>query len=236
MTAGEGGLVLTSGEELAKTCHAYVDCGRLRPGDAAPKAQGIFGWNYRMTEFQAAVLRVQLERLPEQQRVREANKAYLTERLQQIVGVETLRDDDRITTKSGLRLLLQVPKRRAAAGRRATSSLSGCATRASRRRGHVLRAGVSRQAVRLARHERWCGLQQRLVPDRGASGLRAERLAAAPDLPSARARMWTMWCGRSREGGSGVSGVGRGEVLRAGPKPDSTGSELTDLRNRCRSC
>lgn len=101
MTAGEGGLVLTSDEELAKICHAYVDCGRLRPGDAPPKAQGIFGWNYRMTEFQAAVLRVQLERLPQQQRVREANKSYLTERLQQIDGVETLREDDRMTTKSG---------------------------------------------------------------------------------------------------------------------------------------
>ncbi len=101
MTAGEGGIVLTSDEELATVCHAYVDCGRLRPGDAPPKAQGIFGWNYRMTEFQAAVLRVQLERLPEQQRVREANKAYLMERLQQIESVETLREDDRMTTRSG---------------------------------------------------------------------------------------------------------------------------------------
>jgi dTDP-4-amino-4,6-dideoxygalactose transaminase len=101
MTAGEGGIVLTNDDELAAVCHAYVDCGRLRPGDAPPKAQGVFGWNYRITEFQAAVLRVQLERLPEQQRVREANKAYLTERLQQIDGVETLRDEPRMTTKSG---------------------------------------------------------------------------------------------------------------------------------------
>jgi len=101
MTAGEGGMVTTSDESLASICHAYVDCGRLRPGDAAPTAQGIFGWNYRMTEFQAAVLRVQLERLPEQQRVREANKAYLTERLQRIDGVELLLKDDRMTTKSG---------------------------------------------------------------------------------------------------------------------------------------
>ena len=101
MTAGEGGMILTSDEELARACHAYVDCGRLRPGDAPPKSQGIFGWNYRMTEFQAAVLRVQLERLPEQQRVREEHKAYLTERLQRIDGVATLREDDRMTTKSG---------------------------------------------------------------------------------------------------------------------------------------
>jgi dTDP-4-amino-4,6-dideoxygalactose transaminase len=101
MTAGEGGIIITNDEELARTCHAYVDCGRLRPGDKPPSSQGLFGWNYRMTEFQAAVLEVQLQRLPEQQRVREANKAYLTERLQQIDGVETLRDDERMTTKSG---------------------------------------------------------------------------------------------------------------------------------------
>ena len=101
MTAGEGGMILTSDDELAAACHAYVDCGRLRPGDAPPKSQGIFGWNYRMTEFQAAVLQVQLDRLEDQQVVREAHKAYLTDRLQQIDGVATLPEDSRMTTKSG---------------------------------------------------------------------------------------------------------------------------------------
>jgi dTDP-4-amino-4,6-dideoxygalactose transaminase len=101
MTAGEGGMVLTNDEELAAMCRAYVDCGRLRPGDAPSKSQGVFGWNYRLTEFQAAVLLVQLERLPEQQRVREANKALLAERLDAIDGVSTLRIDDRITAPSG---------------------------------------------------------------------------------------------------------------------------------------
>lgn len=101
MTAGEGGIILTGDEELARLCHAYVDCGRLRPGDQPPSSQGLFGWNYRMTEFQAAVLLVQLARFPEQMEVREENKRYLTERLQQIEGVATLKDDERITTKSG---------------------------------------------------------------------------------------------------------------------------------------
>jgi dTDP-4-amino-4,6-dideoxygalactose transaminase len=101
MTAGEGGMVVTNDEELASRCHAYVDCGRLRPGDKPSESQGVFGWNYRMTEFQAAVLRVQLERLPEQQRLREQHKALLTERLAQIEGVSTLRMDDRFTAPSG---------------------------------------------------------------------------------------------------------------------------------------
>jgi dTDP-4-amino-4,6-dideoxygalactose transaminase len=101
MTAGEGGIILTSDQELATRCHAYVDCGRLRPGDKPSYSQGVFGWNYRVTEFQAAVLRVQLERLPEQTRVREENKRTLTERLEQIEGVATLRLDERITSPSG---------------------------------------------------------------------------------------------------------------------------------------
>jgi len=101
MTAGEGGIIVTSDDELAALCHSYVDCGRVRSGDAPPKSQGLFGYNYRMTEFQAAVLEVQLQRFPEQTRVREANKAYLTELLRGIEGVSTLRDDDRMTAKSG---------------------------------------------------------------------------------------------------------------------------------------
>jgi len=107
MTAGEGGMILTSDDALAAACHAYVDCGRLRPGDAPPKSQGVFGWNYRMTEFQAAVLLVQLDRLEDQQRIREAHKAYLADRLEQIDGVATLRDDDRMTTKSGYGVYLR---------------------------------------------------------------------------------------------------------------------------------
>ncbi len=101
MTAGEGGIIITNDEELDRRCHAYVDCGRLRPSYQPAKAQGVFGWNYRMTEFQAAILSVQLERLPEQTRVREANKRRLTERLEQIEGVTTLKEDERVTQPSG---------------------------------------------------------------------------------------------------------------------------------------
>jgi dTDP-4-amino-4,6-dideoxygalactose transaminase len=108
MTAGEGGMVITNDEELAGLCHAYVDCGRVRPGEtAAAESKGIFGWNYRMTEFQAAVLRVQLERLPEQQRIREQHKALLTERLDGIDGVSTLRMDERFTMPSGYGLYVR---------------------------------------------------------------------------------------------------------------------------------
>ena len=101
MTAGEGGIVLTNDEELDARCHAYIDCGRLRPEDKPAEAQGIFGWNYRITEFQAAILRVQLERLSEQVERREANKLRLTKALDGIDGLSTLRMDERITQPSG---------------------------------------------------------------------------------------------------------------------------------------
>ncbi|MGB2694544.1 MAG: DegT/DnrJ/EryC1/StrS family aminotransferase [Dehalococcoidia bacterium] len=101
MTSGEGGIIIANDDQLAARCGAYVDCGRVRPGGEAASSQGVFGWNYRMTEFQAAVLEVQLERLPEQVRVREANKQLLTERLEQIEGVSTLPQDERMTQPSG---------------------------------------------------------------------------------------------------------------------------------------
>ena len=101
MTAGEGGIVLTNDDDLDARCHAYVDCGRLRPEDKPAEAQGVFGWNYRITEFQAAVLRVQLERLPEQVERREANKVRLTNALDGIDGLSTLTLDERITQASG---------------------------------------------------------------------------------------------------------------------------------------
>jgi dTDP-4-amino-4,6-dideoxygalactose transaminase len=107
MTAGEGGIILTSDEELNRRCHSYVDCGRLRPGDQPASSQGVFGWNYRMTEFQAAVLSVQLERLPEQVRVREENKRYLADRLSEIEGISTLKQNERVTAPSGYGVYLK---------------------------------------------------------------------------------------------------------------------------------
>src|SRR5690606_10221783 len=55
------------------------------------------GWNYRITEFQAALLRVQLSRLDAQVRTREGNARYLTERLRQIEGMVPPYQDPRCT-------------------------------------------------------------------------------------------------------------------------------------------
>ena len=75
MTSGEGGLITTNDDDLAARARSFANCGR-REGH---------GWfdhftlatNYRMTGFQAAVLKAQIERLPEQIRLRETNGELL---------------------------------------------------------------------------------------------------------------------------------------------------------------
>jgi dTDP-4-amino-4,6-dideoxygalactose transaminase len=98
MTAGEGGVVTTNDDELFELCQSYVNCGRASQTDRFQHR--ILGFNYRMTEFQAAILLAQLERLPEQTAHRAARAARLSERLLSIPGISLLRKDARLTTQA----------------------------------------------------------------------------------------------------------------------------------------
>jgi dTDP-4-amino-4,6-dideoxygalactose transaminase len=60
MTTGEGGMVVTDREDVARRAARLVDHGRT---DDATHTE--VGYNYRMTEIAAAIGRIQLERLPE---------------------------------------------------------------------------------------------------------------------------------------------------------------------------
>jgi dTDP-4-amino-4,6-dideoxygalactose transaminase len=71
MTAGEGGAVITSSLEYFERAQSYVNCGRASATDRF--GHRIIGFNYRITEFQAAILEVQLGRLAKQARIRQAN-------------------------------------------------------------------------------------------------------------------------------------------------------------------
>ena len=70
VNAGEGGMMTTDDDELDELLWSYRNVGRRRGGEWYEHVR--LGWNLRMTEFQAAVLLGQLQRMPEQQAQRTA--------------------------------------------------------------------------------------------------------------------------------------------------------------------
>jgi len=95
INAGEGGAIVTNNPELAERCWSLANVGRVRNG--AWYQHEFLGWNYRMTEWQGAILIAQLERLPEYMARRADNAAYLTARLSEIPGLTPARVDPRVT-------------------------------------------------------------------------------------------------------------------------------------------
>ena len=89
MTAGEGGAILTNNKQLAKLVDSFIWSGREvdRPWYEFHR----LGWNYRITEFQAAILRAQLERLDEQIERRNDNYAYFENKIKEIEGFTPLK-------------------------------------------------------------------------------------------------------------------------------------------------
>ena len=68
MTAGEGGIIVTNHDDLERRARSIHDCGRM-PGQWY-YAHFVYGSNYRLSEWQGAVLLQQLARLDEQAAVR----------------------------------------------------------------------------------------------------------------------------------------------------------------------
>jgi dTDP-4-amino-4,6-dideoxygalactose transaminase len=85
MTAGEGGIITTNNAEFASACRSIQNGGRI-PGGIWYEHHIISG-NYRLGEFQGAVLNCQLDRLEEQTTTRDRNGRYLAERLQKLPGI-----------------------------------------------------------------------------------------------------------------------------------------------------
>ena len=97
MTAGEGGVLICNDEELRDTAWAYADCGRVKGEWFYHHA--TYGSNLRMSEWQGAVLRGQLQRFPEQNRVRNENALALNAALDEIPGIRAPRRDPRMDTQ-----------------------------------------------------------------------------------------------------------------------------------------
>lgn len=95
MTCGEGGILCTNDSDFAEACDSLLWAGRKvgRPWYEFHR----LGWNYRITEFQSAILRCQFRRLDEQNRARMKNASYLSNRLSKIKGIRPLVRDSRAT-------------------------------------------------------------------------------------------------------------------------------------------
>jgi dTDP-4-amino-4,6-dideoxygalactose transaminase len=107
LTAGEGGAVTTSDSTWASRLASLVNCGRKEPGVSDRFPEQMLGHNLRMTEWQAAVLRAQLERLPEQNARREKNVARFERAIGSVPGLRPLRRDSRVTERASYQLVLR---------------------------------------------------------------------------------------------------------------------------------
>jgi dTDP-4-amino-4,6-dideoxygalactose transaminase len=85
LVCGEGGCILGSDPDLMRRCAAFTNNGR----DPKKEKKGYPypGSNFRMTEFQAAILTEQFKRFKEQDQLRQTNGTYLEKKLAEIPGL-----------------------------------------------------------------------------------------------------------------------------------------------------
>jgi 8-amino-3,8-dideoxy-alpha-D-manno-octulosonate transaminase len=92
ITTGEGGAMITSRDDVLDLAIDVHDCaGSVRRGVGLPQ---FAGWNFRATEIQAAIARVQLTRLDGLLERMRANQARLAERVAELPGLTLRRRND----------------------------------------------------------------------------------------------------------------------------------------------
>ena len=96
ITSGEGGLVMTDDPGVAERIVALRAFGRFRSG-AGVRSSDLtcqqLSSNYRLSEFQSAVLLGQLERFAGQDRTRQTHAAHLARELNQVPGLKHVRKE-----------------------------------------------------------------------------------------------------------------------------------------------
>ena len=111
LTSGEGGILLCRTPELAAKAASVIDCGRphaLGGGREESNGFSVMGGNYRLSELQAALALVGIERFPAQAKQREEMAAYMDEALSEVTGVRVLKRDPRHTTRSFYRYIFAI--------------------------------------------------------------------------------------------------------------------------------
>jgi len=105
LTTGEGGVLLCKDRKMAERVSSIIDCGR--PKDPAG-VEFTMGANLRLSEVQAALGLVALERFPAQFEERAAMADYLEEGLSEISGISLLKRDLRLTRRSLYRYVFKI--------------------------------------------------------------------------------------------------------------------------------
>lgn len=85
MTCGEGGALVTRRKDIYDTAYLIQDVGR--PRNDKIYRHVLMGENFRMNEFQAAILLAQMQRVEELNQVREKNAKKLDELLKDVKGI-----------------------------------------------------------------------------------------------------------------------------------------------------
>ena len=84
MTTGEGGMVTTDDDDLAEQCRLI-----RHHGEPSWYVYNRLGWNYRMTEIQGAIGRIQLKKLDDFSKIRNEKAYFLSEKVDQIEGIDS---------------------------------------------------------------------------------------------------------------------------------------------------
>ena len=106
MTSGEGGILTTNDDALAAACRSIHNCGRIPAG--VWYEHHVISGNYRLGEFQGAILNAQLDRLESQATTREGNGKYLASRLAELPGVYPQKRPAEITRHSYHLFMLRI--------------------------------------------------------------------------------------------------------------------------------
>jgi dTDP-4-amino-4,6-dideoxygalactose transaminase len=109
MTAGEGGMIITNNDAFERQARSVHDCGRM-PGEWF-YSHYIYGSNYRLSEWQGAILKVQLGRVEEQTKLRHENSGLLDILLRKIPGVTPQKLDARCTRNGHYAYIFHVDKK-----------------------------------------------------------------------------------------------------------------------------
>jgi len=109
ITAGEGGIIISNNDKFEKQARSVHDCGRM-PGEWF-YSHFIYGSNYRLSEWQGAILNSQLTRLEEQTRRRHENSRLLDRLLREIPGITPQKIDERCTRNGQYAYIFHVNKK-----------------------------------------------------------------------------------------------------------------------------